>query len=102
MDIDREIDTSVPRARQLRDEPPSGRYPTRGYPQRQPSLTRGVADQTDLTNEEPEQSGLRGEGLNGVEAGPICLLDRRQPYQRPGFSGGGAIVRQPAVGCKPC
>jgi hypothetical protein len=32
------IDTSVPRARQLRDEPQSGRYPTRGYQQRQPSL----------------------------------------------------------------
>jgi hypothetical protein len=41
-------DTSVPRARQLRDEPQSGRYPTRGYQQRQPSLERGVADQTDL------------------------------------------------------
>jgi hypothetical protein len=47
------IDTSVPRARQLRDEPPSGRYPTRGYQQRQPSLERGVADQTDLKNEGP-------------------------------------------------
>ena len=43
------IDTSEPRARQLRDEPQSGRYPTRGYQQRQPSLERGVADQTDLT-----------------------------------------------------
>jgi hypothetical protein len=42
------IDTSVPRARQLRDEPQSGRYPTRGYQQRQPSLERGAADQTDL------------------------------------------------------
>ena len=43
-------DTSVPRARQLRDEPQSGRYPTRGYQQRQPSLKRGAADQTDLKN----------------------------------------------------
>jgi hypothetical protein len=44
-------DTSVPRARQLRDEPQSGRYPTREYQQRQPSLERGAADQTDLKNE---------------------------------------------------
>jgi len=51
------IDTSVPRARQLRDEPQSGRYPTRGYQQRQPSLERGVADQTDLQNEEPGKNG---------------------------------------------
>ena len=36
---------------QLRDEPPSGRYPTRGYQQRQPSLERGAADQMDLTHE---------------------------------------------------
>ena len=43
-------DTSVARARQLRDEPQSGRYPTRGYQQRQPSLERGAADQTDLKN----------------------------------------------------
>ena len=42
------IDTSVPRARQLRDEPQSGRYQTREYQQRQPSLERGAADQTDL------------------------------------------------------
>ena len=41
------IDTSVPRARQLRDEPQSGRYPTRGYQQRQPSLKRGAADPAD-------------------------------------------------------
>ena len=54
------IDTSVPRARPLRDEPPSGRYPTRGYQQRQPSLERGVADQTDLKHEEPGKSGHRG------------------------------------------
>ena len=51
------IDTSVPRARPLRDEPPSGRYPTRGYQQRQPSLERGAAGQTDLTTEEPGTSG---------------------------------------------
>ena len=37
-------DTFVPRARQLRDEPQSGRYPTRGYQQRQPSRERGAAD----------------------------------------------------------
>jgi transposase len=47
------IDTSVSRARQLRDEPQSGRYPTRGYQQRQPSLERGAADQTDLNTKEP-------------------------------------------------
>jgi Transposase IS116/IS110/IS902 family len=41
-------DTSVPRARRLRDEQQSGRYPTREYQQRQPSLERGAADQTDL------------------------------------------------------
>ncbi len=51
------IDTSVPRARQLRDEPQSGRYPTRGYQQRQPSLKRGAADQMDRQNEEPGKSG---------------------------------------------
>jgi len=51
------IDTSEPRARQLRDEPQSGRYPTRGYQQRQPSLERGAAGQTDLKNEEPGKSG---------------------------------------------
>jgi hypothetical protein len=53
------IDTSAPRARQLRDEPQSGRYPTRGYQQRQPSLKRGAADQTDLKNEEHGKSVLR-------------------------------------------
>jgi len=53
------IDTSVPRARQLRDEPQSGRYPTRGYQQRQPSLERGAADQTDLKNKEHGKSVLR-------------------------------------------
>ena len=51
------IETSVPRARQLRDEPQSGRYPTREYQQRQPSLERGAADQTDLKNDEPGKSG---------------------------------------------
>ena len=61
MDI-RTRDTSVPRARQLRDEPQSGRYPTRGYQQRQPSLERGAADQTDLKQyEEPGPSGLKRE-----------------------------------------
>ena len=61
-------DTSAPRARQLRDEPQSGRYPTRGYQQRQPSLERGAADQTDLKNEKPGMSGLRKE-LTISEAG---------------------------------
>ena len=56
-------DTSVPRARQLRDEPQSGRYPTREYQQRQPSLERGVADQTDLKNDPHGQSVLRGERM---------------------------------------
>ena len=55
MDI-RTIDTSEPRARQLRDEPQSGRYPTREYQQRQPSLERDAADQTDLKNEEHERA----------------------------------------------
>jgi hypothetical protein len=53
------IETSVPRARKLRDEPQSGRYPTRGYQQRQPSLERGAADPTDLKNEEHRKSVLR-------------------------------------------
>ena len=61
-------DTSVPRARQLRDEPQSGRYPTRGYQQRQPSLKRGAADQTDLNNEEHGKSVLR-KGTHNREAG---------------------------------
>jgi hypothetical protein len=74
-------DTSAPRARQLRDEPQSGRYPTRGYQQRQPSLERGVADQTDLKNEEHEErAGERK--LTTVSAGALCPIDRRQPYQR--------------------
>ena len=75
-------DTSVPRARQLRDEPQSGRYPTRGYQQRQPSLKRAVADQTDLTNDKArtERADRR---THNAEAGPVCLVDRRQPYQRP-------------------
>ena len=74
-------DTSVPRARQLRDEPQSGRYPTRGYQQRQPSLKRGAADQTDLTNEEHGKSVLR-KGLTTVRQEAVCPLDRTQPYQR--------------------
>ena len=82
-------ETSVSRARQLRDEPQSGRYPTRGYQQRQPSLERGAADQTDLKNEEHGKSVLRKE-LTSVEAGPVCPVDRRQPYQRPRFSRGGS------------
>ena len=56
-------DMSAPRARQLRDEPQSVRYPTRGYQQRQPSLERGVADQTDLKHEQHEQSVLRKERM---------------------------------------
>jgi hypothetical protein len=51
------IDMSVPRARQFRDEPQSGRYPTRGYQQRQPSLERGAADQTDLKIKCTERAG---------------------------------------------
>ena len=77
-------DTSVPRARQLRDEPQSGRYPTRGYQQRQPSLKRGAADQTDLKNEEHRKSVLR-RGLTTVRLGAICPLDKIQPYQRQRF-----------------
>jgi hypothetical protein len=56
-------DTSVPRARQLRDEPQSGRYPTRGYQQRQPTLERGAADQTDRKNGEHGKSVLRRNSL---------------------------------------
>ena len=52
-------DTSVPRARSLRDEPQSGRYPTREYQQRQPSLERDAADQTDLKNDRLGKNGLR-------------------------------------------
>ena len=59
------IDTSEPRARQLRDEPQSGRYPTRGYQQRQPSLERGAADQTDLKHEEHRTSVLKRGTHNG-------------------------------------
>jgi hypothetical protein len=55
------IDTSVPRARQLRDEPQSGRYPTRGYQQRQPSLKRAAADQTDLDLRNEERGKERAE-----------------------------------------
>ncbi len=82
------IDTSEPRARQLRDEPQSGRYPTRGYQQRQPSLERGAADQMDLKNHAPGKRGRRT-ALMHDEAGDLCPLDRRQPYQRPRFSRGG-------------
>ena len=80
------IDTSEPRARQLRDEPQSGRYPTRGYQQRQPSLERGVADQTDLKNKEPRKERALKRTHDDDEAGQICALDRRQPYQRPALS----------------
>jgi hypothetical protein len=80
-------ETSVPRARQLRDEPQSGRYPTRGYQQRQPSLERGTADQTDLMNDVHGKSALREEPTT-VRSGGICPLDRVQPYQRPRLSRG--------------
>jgi len=60
MDVS-EADTSDPRARPLRDEPQSVRYPTREYQQRQPSLERGVADQTDLKNDGHDKSVLIGE-----------------------------------------
>jgi hypothetical protein len=85
------IDTSVSRARQLRDEPQSGRYPTRGYQQRQPSLERGVADLMDLTNEGPGKSGLR-KGLATVRSGGVCPLDRFQPYQRLRLSRGAQVI----------
>ena len=62
-------DTSAPRARQLRDEPQSVRYPTRGYQQRQPSLERGAADQTDLKN---------GEHGKSVHIGELMLAMRRE------------------------
>ena len=75
------IDTSVPRARQLRDEPQSGRYPTRGYQQRQPSRERGAAGQMDLKHDEHGQSVLRTEPTT-VRLGEVCLLDTKQPYQR--------------------
>ena len=75
------IDTSVPRARPLRDEPQSGRYPTRGYQQRQPSLERGAADQMDLKHDEHGKRVLRKE-LTTVRPGGICPVDRIQPYQR--------------------
>jgi hypothetical protein len=74
-------DTSVPRARQLRDEPQSGRYPTRGYQQRQPSLERGVAGQTDLKKRRARRACWLTE-LTTDEAGPLCPIDSRQPYQR--------------------
>lgn len=63
------LDTSVPRARQLRDEPQSGRYPTRGYQQRQPSLERGAADQTDLKNEEHEERADKAPANREVGSG---------------------------------
>ena len=75
-------DTSVPRARQLRDEPQSGRYPTRGYQQRQPSLERGAADLMDLTNDGRDPHVLK-KALTTVRSGALCPLDRTQPYQRP-------------------
>jgi hypothetical protein len=65
-------DTSEPRVRQLRDEPQSGRYPTRGYQQRQPSLERGVADQTDLTIRTAHE---RAERTHNAEARSICSID---------------------------
>ena len=64
------IDTSVPRARQLRDEPQSGRYPTRGYQQRQPSLERGAADQTDLKNKKERAE----KGTHNREVGNALLI----------------------------
>ena len=38
-----------------------GRYPTRGYQQRQPSLERAVADQADLKKDQSGKSGLTKE-----------------------------------------
>jgi hypothetical protein len=62
-------DTSVPRARQLRDEQQSGRNPTREYQQRQPSLKRGAADQTDLNQIVEEHES------NNDETGLVCSID---------------------------
>jgi hypothetical protein len=89
-------DTSGPRARQLRDEPQSGRYPTRGYQQRQPSLERGAADQTDLTNKGPGKSA-QGRTHDDDEGGQVCSLDRRQPYQRLALNRGVRQSNPPSV-----
>jgi len=92
-------DTSAPRARQLRDEPQSVRYPTRGYQQRQPSLERGAADQTDLKNEEHGKSVLRKKLITMRRECSAHLTEdshinvRLQPRRR---------ATQAAVGCKPC
>ena len=66
------IDMSEPRARQLRDEPQSGRYPTRGYQQRQPSLERGAADQADLKSK--EQKSVLVKGTHDDETAALCPL----------------------------
>ncbi len=87
-------DTSEPRARQLRDEPQSVRYPTREYQQRQPSLERGAADQMDLKHEGHGKSVLV-KRTHDDEAGVVCPVDRRQPYQRP------SISRGPSCACRP-
>ena len=95
------IETSGPRARPLRDEPQSGRYPTRGYQQRQPSLERAAADQTDLTNDEHRTRGVSTR-THHVKQGVICPLDRRQPYQRPRFSRGGSEWHEPPSAASAC
>ncbi len=83
-------DTSVPRARQLRDEPQSGRYPTRGYQQRQPSLERGAADQTDLKNDEPGKSGLQKGTHDTMRRDRSAHLTEDSHINDRGFSRGGA------------
>jgi hypothetical protein len=89
-------ETSVPRARQLRDEPQSGRYPTRGYQQRQPSRERGAADLMALKNEGHDTSVLKTE-LTTVRSGAVCPLDRTQPYQRPAMSRGASPPTAPSA-----
>jgi hypothetical protein len=74
MDVS-DADTSEPRARPLRDEPQSVRYSTRGYQQRQPSLERGAADQTDLKHDEHEKSVLRRELMTMRREGSAYLTE---------------------------
>ena len=88
-------DTSEPRARQLRDEPQSVRYPTREYQQRQPSLERGAADQMDLKHDAHGKSVLV-KRTHDDEAGVVCPVDRRQPYQRPALTRGRSSFMRPS------
>lgn len=93
------IDMSEPRARQLRDEPQSGRYSTREYQQRQPSLERGVADQTDLKISGRKE---RAEKERPREAGSICPLDRDSHINDRGSAAASDVHREhnaDAAGC---